>query len=54
MTTMALAGEELFVEPIGRVLAAEDYDALPENPRRELLAGGDRSGAGRPYVPPGG
>jgi Uma2 family endonuclease len=26
-------------EPIGRVLTAEEYDALPENPRRELVDG---------------
>ena len=27
------------LEPIGRVLTAEEYDALPENPRRELVDG---------------
>jgi Uma2 family endonuclease len=26
-------------EPIGQVLTAEEYDALPENPRRELVDG---------------
>jgi Uma2 family endonuclease len=27
------------VEPIGQLLTAEEYDALPENPRRELVDG---------------
>lgn len=26
-------------EPIGRVLTAEEFDALPEDPRRELVDG---------------
>jgi Uma2 family endonuclease len=26
-------------EPIGQILTAEEYDALPENPRRELVDG---------------
>lgn len=31
--------DEVFIEPIGRVLTGEEYDALPENPRRELVDG---------------
>jgi Uma2 family endonuclease len=36
MTTFAMAPT---FEPIGQVLTAEEYDALPENPRRELVDG---------------
>lgn len=36
---MAPAHEEVFIEPIGQVLTGEEYDALPENPRRELVDG---------------
>lgn len=39
MTTMAPPSDEVFIEPIGEVLTAEEYDALPENPRRELVDG---------------
>lgn len=39
MVTMAPASDEVFIEPIGQVLTAEEYDALPENPRRELVDG---------------
>lgn len=31
--------DEVFIEPIGRVLTGEEYDALPENSRRELVDG---------------
>jgi Uma2 family endonuclease len=36
MTTSAIAPS---FEPIGRVLTADEYDALPENPQRELVDG---------------
>jgi len=36
MTTFAIAPS---YEPIGRVLTADEYDALPENARRELVDG---------------
>lgn len=36
---MAPAQEEVFIEPVGEVLTGEEYDALPENPRRELVDG---------------
>lgn len=39
MTPIAPASDEVFIEPVGQVLTAEEYDALPENPRRELVDG---------------
>jgi Uma2 family endonuclease len=36
MTTFAIAPT---FEPIGEVLTADEYDSLPENPRRELVDG---------------
>lgn len=39
MAMIAPPGNEVFVEPIGQVLTDEEYDALPENPRRELVDG---------------
>jgi Uma2 family endonuclease len=39
VATTAAASDEAYVEPIGQVLTAEEYDALPENPRRELVDG---------------
>jgi Uma2 family endonuclease len=36
---MAPISSEAFMEPIGQVLTGAEYDALPENPRRELVDG---------------
>lgn len=36
---MAPAHEEVFIEPVGQVLTGEEYNALPENPRREPVDG---------------
>lgn len=38
MTTVSVS-DEVFIEPVGQVLTAEEYDALPENSRRELVDG---------------
>jgi Uma2 family endonuclease len=39
MATIAAASDDVFIEPVGQMLTPEEYDALPENPRRELVDG---------------
>jgi Uma2 family endonuclease len=39
MTTVMTAVHPHNDEPIGQVLTSDEYDALPENPRRELVDG---------------